>query len=248
MNETLKNLLVQIDDLQIEIDKHRPLEPYHLKQIREYFRIGLTYTSNALEGNSLTETETKIVLEEGITIAGKPLREHLEAVGHSDAYNYMHELVQKKDFSEADIKKLHHLFYFRMDEAEAGVYRSVKAVITGSKYPLPTPDRIPKLMSEFVIRAHAIRKENHPVVAAALIHKEFEFIHPFVDGNGRVGRLLMNLVLLQSGFVSAVIPTISRRDYIQALEKAHVDDTDLCIFIARAVKETQQDYIRLFLQ
>ena len=101
----LKNLLREIDDLQIEIDKHRPLDAYLIKQIKEYFRIGLTYSSNALEGNSLTETETKIVLEEGITIGGKPLIEHLEAVGHSNAFDHMYELIEKKRIFRRRYKK-----------------------------------------------------------------------------------------------------------------------------------------------
>lgn len=242
----LKNLLREIDDLQIEIDKHRPLDAYLIKQIKEYFRIGLTYSSNALEGNSLTETETKIVLEEGITIGGKPLIEHLEAVGHSNAFDHMYELIEKKEFSEEDIKKLHHLFYFRIDEQQAGVYRSVPAFITGSKYPLPLPAEVSQLMQEFVHTAYDIRRDNHPVVAAALIHKNFVFIHPFIDGNGRVGRLLMNLGLLQNNFTVALIPPIMRRDYIASLEKAHTEEDNFINLIAQMVKETQKDYIRLF--
>lgn len=218
------------------------------KQIREYYRIGLTYTSNALEGNSLTESETKIVLEDGITIGGKRLIEHLEVIGHSDAYTYLYDLVKKNEITEDDIKWLHHLFYFRIDEDKAGNYRTEKAVITGSKYPLPGPKELPDLMDQLIVAIGRFRKEKHPVEAAALAHKEFVFIHPFVDGNGRVARLLMNLILLQEGFEIAIIPPIMRNDYIRSLEKAHVDDSDFIQLIAKMLKETQQDYIRLFIE
>ncbi len=244
----MNTIYSQIDELQKKIDSHRPLIQPILKQIREYYRIGLTYTSNALEGNSLTESETKIVLEDGITIGGKRLIDHLEAIGHSDAYNYLYDLVKKADITQDDILRLHHLFYFRIDEAKAGEYRTERAYITGSKYPLPVPQELPNLLDQMVVALRQLRKEKHPVEVAALAHKEFVFIHPFVDGNGRVARLLMNLILLQEGFEIALIPPIMRNEYIRSLEKAHVDEADFLQLIARMVKETQQDYIRLFVE
>lgn len=243
----MKNIYLQIDELQKKINAHRPLLGNVIAQIKEYYRIGLTYSSNAIEGNSLTESETKIVLEEGITIGGKRLIEHLEAIGHSDAYNYLYELMKKNDITQEDIQRLHHLFYFRIDEQNAGVYRKTKAIITGSKYALPAPQELPDLMDQLITAIRRLRKEKHPAEAAALAHKEFVFIHPFVDGNGRVARLLMNLILLQEGYEIAIIPPIMRHEYIQALEKAHSDDANFLLFIAKAVKETQQDYLRLFM-
>ena len=237
----------EIDQLNNQINQHIiSADPRELMQIKEYYRIGLTYTSNALEGNSLTESETKVVLEEGITIGGKRLHDHLEAVGHSQAYDYMYALTQKKQLEEKDIKYLHHLFYFRIDEAQAGVYRTERAYITGSHYALPLPEKIPGLMQDLVERLATMRETLHPVEYAALAHKEFVFIHPFIDGNGRVARLLMNLVLLSHGFTIAIIPPILRQEYIRALEKAHTNDRDFVQFIAQVVKETQKDYIRLF--
>ena len=219
-----------------------------MKQIRGYYKIGLTYSSNALEGNTLTESETKIVLEEGITIGGKPLKDHLEALGHAEAFDYLYTLVQGKSVKEEHIQHLHKLIYFRIDENEAGRYRKNKAVITGSKYPLPKPADLPHLMKEMIPKLDRLKSEKHPVEAAALAHKEFVFIHPFIDGNGRVARLLMNLFLIQEGFNIAIIPPIMRRDYIDSLEKAHIDDQDFIHFIARMVRETQKDYLRLFLK
>ncbi len=242
----MPDIFDEIDKLQQEIRSREPLDDHLLQQIKEYYRIGLTYTSNALEGNSLTETETKIILEEGITIGGKPLKDHFEVVGHSEAFNYMYTLLKQQRFSEDDIKKLHYLFYYRIDKDNAGAYRTFKAFITGSKYPLPLPQDVPTLMQDFVQKIKKIKKEKHPVEYAALMHKEFVFIHPFVDGNGRVARLLMNLILLQEGYNIVVIPPIVRKEYIQALEKAHTDDHDFIYLIAQMVKEAQRDYLRLF--
>ncbi len=242
----LEKLLKEIDILKDEINKHRPLDFHLLEQIKEYYRIGLTYSSNALEGNTLTETETKIVLEEGITIGGKPLKDHLEAVGHSDAYDFLYTIAQKKSFTQDELKKLHHLFYYRIDEKNAGTYREVKVFITGSKYPLPDPKKVNDLMNAWLEKTHHERLNEHPVVFAARAHKDFVFIHPFIDGNGRVARLLMNLILLQEGYSICIIPPIMRAEYIQNLEKAHINDADFIEFIARMVRETQRDYLRLF--
>jgi Fic family protein len=242
----MKKLFNGIDALKGEIDQHRPLDIHLLGQIKEYYRIGLTYSSNAIEGNTLTETETKIVLEDGITIGGKPLKDHLEVIGHSDAYDFLYACAKKKSFSEEDINQLHHLFYYRIDEKNAGVYRKVKVYITGSKYPLPDPSKISGLMQEWIEKTQKQREELHPIEFAAQAHKDFVFIHPFIDGNGRVARLLMNLILLQEGYTISIIPPMMRAEYINGLERAHISDQEFIEFIARMVKETQRDYLRLF--
>ncbi|MBM3198462.1 MAG: Fic family protein, partial [Chlamydiae bacterium] len=133
------------------------------------------------------------------------------------------------------------------DEKKAGKYRKEAAVITGSKYPLPSPKQLPSLMQDFLLQIKTYRKSKHPVEVAALCHKEFVFIHPFIDGNGRVARLLMNLILLQEGYSVAVIPPITRSAYIESLELSHVQDKEFIHFIASRVRETQKDFIRLFL-
>jgi Fic family protein len=242
----MKELIKEIDKLQAEINKYRPLDKKLIEQQKEYFRIGLTYTSNALEGNSLTETETKIVIEEGITIGGKPLKDHFEAIGHSEAFDGIYKLAKGKSITELDIKELHRLFYYRIDTENAGKYRKVKAYVTGSKFPLPSPAEVPGLTKKFIAQLKSQREKKHPVELAALAHKEFVFIHPFVDGNGRVGRLLMNLILLQEGFTITLIPPVVRPDYLRALEKAHTRDNDFIELIARMVRETQKDFLRLF--
>jgi Fic family protein len=242
----MKELLQEIDKLKEEIDSLRPLKSKELKQIREYFRIGLTYTSNALEGNSLTEAETKIIIEDGITIGGKPLRDHYEAIGHSEAFDLLYKLAKAKTVRENEILKLHKLFYYRIDRKNAGKYRKLKAQITGSKYPLPLPGDIPALMKQFIVALPELREKYHPIEYSAKAHKALVFIHPFIDGNGRVARLIMNLILLQEGYTIAIIPPVLRPEYIQTLEKAHEDERNFIQFIARAVRETQKDYLRLF--
>ncbi len=238
-------ILSEIDQLQKEINSYRPLPATTLKQLKEYYRVGMTYASNALEGNSLTETETKVILEDGITVGGKPIRDYYEALGHSESYDYVYKLAKDKGFSEGDIKKLHKFFYHRIDEAQAGRYRKEKVFISGSKYSLPGPEQVPERMKEFMGKAKTWEKNHHTVEVCALVHKELAFIHPFIDGNGRVARLLMTLVLLQKGYCLAIIPPILRKDYIQTLEKAHTDDRDFKKFIAEVVRETQKDYLRL---
>lgn len=243
-----ENRIKEIDELKKKLDKHRPLGQKVLEQLKEYYRIGLTYSSNALEGNSLTETETKIVLEEGITIGGKPIRDHYEATGHSEAYNLLYSLAKNKEITEKDILDLHRLFYYRIDEKNAGKYRKEKVIITGTEFIPPPPLKLSGLMKKFVRNIPLMRKKYHPVEFSALIHKEFVTIHPFVDGNGRTARLLMNLALLQSGYVITIIPPVLRNYYISAIGKTQiepVDNTTFVNFISAMVYESMKDYMRL---
>jgi Fic family protein len=244
----MEKLLQEIDLLQKKIDRHRPLSPEVLQQIKGYFRVGFTYSSNALEGNTLTESETKVVLEDGITIGGKPLRDHLEAIGNDKAYDYIFQLSKSSDITEQNIQELHRLFYQKIDNLNAGVYRKENAYISGSNYPLPRPDQIPGLMLRLPVSLKALREKYHPVAFAAIAHKEFVFIHPFIDGNGRTSRLLMDLILLQEGYAIAIIPPDLRSNYVSALEQAHEDDKPFQEFIALMVRETQEKYLRIFRQ
>ena len=236
-----------VDRNKARIDALRPLQGNLLQQIRDYYKIGLTYSSNALEGNSLTETETKVLLEDGLTVGGKPIRDYYEATGHAKAYDYIYTLMQGETIGEAQLKTIHRLFYSLIDETQAGEYRKEKVIISGSKYPVPPPEKIESLMNKFFQWLKVAEKELHPVEFAAKAHKEFVFIHPFVDGNGRVARLLMNLCLLRQGYTMAIIPPVLRGEYIALLEKAHEDDTAFVNFIAERVEETQKDLLRLLM-
>jgi len=241
------NLYDRADALKTAIDAIRPFEGEMLRQLKAYYRISLTWTSNALEGNSLTEIETKVLLEDGLTIGGKPLRDTLEALGHSLAYDYMYSLLGKRRISTADTKTLHNLFFKAIDEANAGVWRDVSIIVTGTDYKFPAPSELDELMANLSKWIESERDKMHPVRFAALLHLKFVTIHPFIDGNGRVARLLMNAALIQDGYMLAIIPPILRKEYLSTIknyqQKGLADP--FCDFIAERVIETEKDIMRL---
>lgn len=244
--EKYRNRLPDLDSLQTQIAQRRPLKRYELKELREYYRIGLTWSSNALEGNSLTESETKVVLEDGITIGGKPLRDHLEAVGHAEAFDVLFRLAKKKGIAEADITELHRVFYRRVDLKNAGRYRRRNIIVTGSLVNFPKPPELKGLMARFVESMESWREQIHPVEYAARLHAGLVTIHPFIDGNGRAARLLMNLALLQHGYPITIIPPAVRADYIEAIRQANIMEVQPFInFISCMVWEAQREYLRL---
>ncbi len=234
----------KLDLYQNAINKLRPFEAELLEQVKDFYRVGLTWTSNALEGNSLTESETKVLIEDGLTVGGKPLRDILEAIGHAKAYEYMFTLIRSKEINEKDILYLHKLFYQNIDVDFAGKYRNIPVFISGSNYPV---SKVENIQSEIESLCKWIRTERdryHPVEFAAILHKRFVFIHPFKDGNGRVARLLMNTALIQDGYLPALIPPILRTEYISLLEKVHIDGELFIRFIAEREIESQKDFLR----
>jgi len=235
----------QADENNRQISGFRPLPPETVKSLREYYRVGLTYTSNALEGNSLTESETKVVIEDGLTIEGKPLRDTYEAVGHAKAYDYIYQLTNKRNITESDILTLHKLFYQQIDAENAGKYRTVKVYISGSRYAVSRVSKIQDEMNKLVAWYNENEKKLHPVELAATLHLRLVFIHPFIDGNGRMARLLMNLALLRNGYTIAIVPTVLRHEYIYSLEKAHTEPNIFISFIADRVINTQVELLRL---
>lgn len=242
-----ENKFQQNDEYKSKIDAHRPLSADTLAQLKAYYKISLTYTSNALEGNSLTLTETKIIIEDGITIGGKPVKEHLEVIGHSDAYDLLYELSTNREITEKEILQLHHLFYKSINEGKAGVYRNCNVIITGSEFELPKYTDVPELMKNFSANISKMKEHYHPVEFAARLHERLVTIHPFVDGNGRAARLLMNLALLQAGYNIAIIPPVVRNDYIMALQEAQINNSKepFVNFISEMVLESQKEYLKL---
>ncbi len=241
-----KNRLHDIDELKNKIDGFRPLGNDILKQIQEYYKIGLTYTSNALEGNTLDLAETKVVIEDGLTINGKPVKDHLETIGHAAAYNKLLELANAAYITEDDIKTLHKLFYEKIDSENAGKYRQKPVIVTGADIDFPRPEELEEKMREFIAVLPQIKQESHPVKYAAMVHALFVNIHPFIDGNGRVARLLMNLALLQSGYNITVIPPVVRADYIRALQASNHNDFEPFInFISEMVLDAQKEYLKI---
>lgn len=246
MRLIMSTTLERIDQFKQTLAAKKPLTISEVQQLKEYYRIGLTYTSNALEGNSLTETETKVVIEDGLTVSGKPLRDHLEALGHSSAYDHLLTLVGQSNFNEDDLLKLHRLFYQRIDSVHAGVYRQERIFVTGTDFKFPDPSEVPGLMKEFFDQLAEQQKQLHPVEYAAWVHIRFVTIHPFIDGNGRLARLLMNLVLLQHGYIISIIPPILRFEYIQLVRAGNFGKIEpFYEFIAQRVLESYKEYARL---
>lgn len=229
-----------------KINVLRPLSNEALVQVKEYYKIGLTYASNALEGNTLSLVETKVVLEDGITIGGKPLKDHYETVGHAKAFEEIINLSKNTTFTENDIKLLHKLFYEKIDNEKAGKYRTSQVIITGSDVELPKPEELDEKMHELILQLPKLKEKLHPVEYAAMVHIIFVNIHPFTDGNGRVARLLMNLALLQSGYNIVVIPPVVRADYISAIQKTNNgNNTEFINFISEMVLESQKEYLKI---
>lgn len=214
----------QLDHLKSRLDALRPLPVSVVRNLHEDLVVRWTYHSNAIEGNTLTLQETKVVLE-GITIGGRSLREHLEAINHREAIRFLETLVNENDIlRETDIKSLHSLILRGIDDTNAGIYRNVNVRISGARHMPPDFLHVPELMHAFATWYQAEAAALHPVERAARVHSDFVKIHPFVDGNGRTSRLLMNLELLKSGFPPVVLPVERRLAYYEALDRAHVNE------------------------
>lgn len=211
------------------IDSHKPFPKELIKSLEEWFRIELTYTSNAIEGNTLTRQETALVVEEGITVQGKSLTEHQEAINHALAWDFIHTLIRKKreELTAHDILSIHSIILNKIDDLNKGRYRTVPVRLRGSETILPNALKVPDLMEDF-FRWLQSNISEHPVNISIDAHFKLVSIHPFIDGNGRTARLLMNLLLMQSGYPPAIIRKEDRGMYINSLEKGqtkgHLDD------------------------
>lgn len=234
-----------IDLYRAKIDEQHPFEGDMLLQIKNYYRIELAWSSNALEGNAFTKSETKVVLEDEISIGGKPLNDLFEIVGHAKAYDFMFTLLGNRAITEKDVLTMHQMFYESTENQYAGKYRDIDVVISGSKYPMAETKRVQAEKNALFHWIATERDQVHPVKFAAQLHKRFVFIHPFKDGNGRIARLIMNTALIQDGYLLAVIPPVLRHEYIELLEKAHKHDKPFEHFIAERVIESQKEVMRL---
>jgi Fic family protein len=167
-----------------------------------------------------------VVIEEGITIGGKSVRDHLEALGHAQAHDHIYSLLDRK-ISEEDVLQLHRLFFSKIDSENAGQFRKSNVIITGTDFVPPDYQKIPNLMKRYISKFNKKTGTEHPLIQAADLHAEFESIHPFVDGNGRIGRLLLSLIIIKQGYCPVVIPPVRRVEYIQAMQKANKKDLGL---------------------
>lgn len=210
-----------IDSLKEEIDKHRPFSKRLADSLHEKLIVEWTYNSNAIEGNTLTLSETKVVLE-GITIGGKSLVEHLETINHREAILFVEDLIASKEpLSEWNIKNIHALILKEIDNQNAGKYRTENVVISGAKHIPPKHYEIGNLMQKFISEYQNNWQDYHPVVRATLLHGEFVKIHPFIDGNGRTSRLLLNFELMRDGYPPIIIKNEYRSKYYDVIDLAH---------------------------
>lgn len=227
----------------------RPLNPARVRKLREQMEIEMTYNSNAIEGNSLTLRETALVLQEGITIKGKPLKDHLEAKDHKEALEFLYDLVGGKriTLSEHLIRQLHQLVMKGTDRAWAGRYRTGSVAIGGATHAPPDAIDVPLHMEKLMRWYAGHQKKLHAIELAALLHHRITWIHPFFDGNGRTARLLMNVVLMQKGYPLAIILRNDRKRYYRALQRADTENVaPLLLFTAQAVERSLDLYLRTF--
>ena len=220
-------LLQECDSLKTRLANLRPLPTEALKKIEEAYNIEYTYESNRIEGNTLTLQETELVVNEGVTIAGKSMREHLEAINHAEAIDYIRDFAKSDvEIAETTIKEIHALVLHGINRENAGRYRSVPVRISGSSHTPPQPYQLAEQMEAFMAHFREMETANaHPVLIAAYLHEALVRIHPFIDGNGRTSRLLMNLYLLRHGYTIVNLKgnDEARRAYYDALEASHTD-------------------------
>ncbi len=245
----IKELIVQIDEKKKKLDSYRPLPPELIKNLDEWFAVDYTYNSNAIEGNTLTLSETAIVVEKGITIGGKTIREHLEVIDHMKAIEFVKTLARKTkiELFLDDILAIHKIVLKGVDDLNAGIFRKVNVRVTGSSTIFPNSAKVPFLMVNFMQWLHST--DEHSIISAAHAHFKLVSIHPFVDGNGRTARLLMNLLLLQTGYPLAIIKNEHRAAYIKAIETARATENydNFYAIVAHAVEESLDIYLKAIL-
>lgn len=227
LSDEVLTKLEQIEVLKEKWEKKRPLNALQLSKMMEHFHVEYTFQSNRIEGNTLTKQETHLVVNEGLTIGGKSMHEHLEAINHAEAIDYMEQLVNdKQGITKRTLFELHHLILKGIDRENAGNYRTIPVRIAGSEHLPPQPYLLEKMMEDYFIHYVAQRKILHPIILAAEMHERLVSIHPFIDGNGRTSRLVMNMVLLQHGYTIANLKgdDASRMDYYRALESVQMDN------------------------
>ena len=247
LSTTLEKILSEIDVLKENLDTYRQFDSYKISQALE---LEYTFESNRIEGNTMTLRETDMVINEGLTISGKSMREHLETINHQEAIGFIKDLMQKNNsLNERDLLSIHNLILRGIIPEDAGRYRKVQVMIQGSSHMPPQPFLIAKEMEEYFIWYEINKNKLHPVILAAEMHERLVTIHPFIDGNGRTSRLVMNLILMQKGYLIANIKGDyeNRMQYYQSLETAQIkkDKEDFLFFIAKIEKESLERYISI---
>lgn len=247
LSKQLEKILLEIDALKVQLDQLREFDSFRIAQALE---VEYTFESNRIEGNTLTLRETDLVINEGLTIAGKSMREHLEAINHKDAIDYVKDLVVRRiPINEREVLIIHNLILRSIHPEHAGVYRNVQVMIKGSQHMPPQPFLVPNQMETY-FEWYATNKDRlHPVVLAAEMHERLVTIHPFIDGNGRTSRLIMNMILLNHGYVIANIKGdhANRMQYYEALETVQLTKNKEAfhLLVALVEKECLERYLSI---
>lgn len=248
--DNLDESYTQLTELKRCLDSFRPFDASQMNHLQEVYDTEYTYASNRIEGNTLSLRETSFVINEGLTIRNKSMREHLEAVNHKQAIEFIRELVSNEELlNERNIKLIHGLILQGIDRDNAGRYRSIGVGIHGTDIVFPEPYLVPKLMEDLMLYYEEHKDQLHPVQLAAHMHEKLVNIHPFIDGNGRTCRLVMNLILLQHGYPITIIQPDedSRNIYFDALNVAR-DSGDPAAFekfVADNVRHWAIKYLEL---
>lgn len=247
ISKSLQTVLDEIDVLKNKLNKYRAFDSFRITQALELEYI---FESNRIEGNTLTLRETDLVINEGLTVSGKSMREHLEAINHVEAIGYIKQLVERNfAFNERELLTVHNLILRGIHPEDAGRYRKVQVMIKGSAHMPPQPYLVAKEMEDYFTWMDQHKNKLHPVVLAAEMHERLVTIHPFIDGNGRTSRLIMNFILLQHGYVIANIKGEyeTRMKYYQTLETAQTKQNkeDFILFIAQTEKECLERYLSI---
>jgi Fic family protein len=250
LSNSLQKLLKACDALHNQWKKLHPLSDTQVRNLNEFFDVSYTFESNRIEGNTLTLHETNLVVNKGLTIGGKSLREHLEAINHQHAIEFMREIASGREaFSERLIKELHALVLRGIDQENAGRYRPLNVRISGSNHNPPEFYALPQEMSAYIRWYNRSKKVLHPLILAADAHQKLVSIHPFTDGNGRTSRLIMNLILLRAGYPVTIIrgANQTRLAYYDALEKSHVESSPEAFreFVAAQTLQSIQEYLNV---
>lgn len=241
----------RIDYLKELLDRKRPLDKILVDKLKEYYKVEIVYNSNAIEGNTLTKFETKMVIEQGLTIGEKGLKNYLEAVNLSEAMDFVENLVSNKEaLSERILKEIHYIVLketVKYGNQYAGTYRNLPVEISGSEFKPPQPYLVQPQMEQLFNWYNENKNKLHPVEMAALFHFKLVSIHPFIDGNGRTSRLIMNFILMQNGYPPAVVKADDKdkATYYKTLEKGQVtgDITHFIQFISNCVEKTLEGYL-----
>ncbi len=249
--DNLQQLTKQLTDLKKCLDSFRPLNQQQLHNLNSALDMEYTYESNRIEGNTLTLAETELVINKGITIGGKPMQDHQEAINHHEAVQFIREIASEDiELDESVLLKIHAIVLAGIDRINAGCYRSVRVRISGSRHVCPNPVKVPYLMQEYFAYYQQNKTILHPVELASNMHEKLVSIHPFIDGNGRTARLVMNLILLRNGYPVTVINSENskRQDYYNALEQSQVAQNNLPfqLLVADYVKQWLFNYLDMF--